>query len=221
MRGSSGFVVLLNGKPLQGNASALMAQLPANTIESVEVITAPSAKYDPEGKAGILNIITKKGIIDLAFGQINLQGGFPSIETYGNFNVNHRYGLDAIYNVRNDKWNVSLSANYQRNDLGGRREGDVFTIIDDVKTQFPSTGERSFDEINYSSSFNLDFTPDSANEFSVGLFAGKRSKDRLADILYFDNHALSTSDSNKRLYTFMGRFLHCYYLCMLCIFTLS
>ena len=202
VRGSSGFVVLLNGKPLQGNASALMAQLPANTIESVEVITAPSAKYDPEGKAGILNIITQKGIIDLAFGQINLQGGFPSIETYGNFNVNQRYGLDAIYNVRNDKWNISLSSNYQRNDLGGKREGNVFTIIEDRKTLFPSSGERSFDEINFSSRFNLDFTPDSANEFSVGLFAGKRSKDRLADILYFDNHALSTSDSNKRLYTF-------------------
>ena len=202
VRGSSGFVILLNGKPLQGNASALMAQIPANAIERVEVITAPSAKYDPEGKTGILNIITKKGTIDLAFGQINLQGGFPSIETYGNYNVNQRYGIDATYNVRNDKWNVSLSANYQRNDLGGRREGDVFTIIDEVKTQFPSTGERSFDEINYSSHFNLDFTPDSANEFSLGLFAGKRSKDRLADILYFDNHALSTSDSYNRLYTF-------------------
>jgi hypothetical protein len=61
VRGSSGFVVLLNGKPLQGNASALMAQIPANAIERVEVITAPSAKYDPEGKAGILNIITEKG----------------------------------------------------------------------------------------------------------------------------------------------------------------
>ena len=59
VRGSSGFMVLLNGKPVQGNASTLMAQLPANAIARVEVITAPSAKYDPEGKAGILNIITK------------------------------------------------------------------------------------------------------------------------------------------------------------------
>lgn len=73
VRGSSGFVVLLNGKPVQGNASTLMAQLPANAIARVEVITAPSAKYDPEGKAGILNIITKKGAVDGAFGQINLK----------------------------------------------------------------------------------------------------------------------------------------------------
>jgi iron complex outermembrane receptor protein len=202
VRGSSGFVVLLNGKPVQGNASTLMAQIPANAIARVEVITAPSAKYDPEGKAGILNIITKKGAVDGAFGQINLKGGFPSIETYGNDKAHQRYGIDATYYIRNDKWNVSLAANYQRNDLGGRREGDVFTIIDDVKTQFPSTGERSFDEINYNGRFNVDFTPDSTNVFSLGLFAGKRSKDRLADIVYFDNHAVFPADSDNRLYMF-------------------
>ena len=202
VRGSSGFVVLLNGKPVQGNASTLLAQLPANSIERVEVITAPSAKFDPEGKAGILNIITKKGATDGAFAQLNIKGGLPSFETYGNDKAHQRYGIDATYNVRNDKWNVSLSANYQRNDLGGRREGDVYTISDDVKTQFPSTGERSFDEINYSGRFNVDFTPDSTNVFSLGLFAGERSKDRLADIVYYDNHAVSPADSDNRLYTF-------------------
>ena len=202
VRGSSGFTVLLNGKPVQSNASTIMAQLPANAVERVEVITAPSAKYDPEGKAGILNIITKKGALDGAFAQLNIKGGFPSIETYGNDKAHQRYGIDATYNVRNEIWNVSLSANYQRNDLGGRREGDAYTIIDDVKTQFPSTGERSFDEVNYSGRFSVDFTPDTTNVFSLGLFAGKRSKERLADIVYYDNHAVSPADSDNRLYTF-------------------
>lgn len=202
VRGSSGFVVLLNGKPVQGNASALMSQLPANAIERIEMITAPSAKYDPEGKSGILNIITKKGAFDGAFGLINIKGGVPSIETYGNDRTHQRFGIDATYNVRNDRWNVSLGANYQRNDLGGRREGDVYTIINDIKTKFPSSGERSFDETNYSGRFTLDFTPDTTNIFSIGLFAGERRKDRLADIVYFDNHAVLTSDINNRLYTF-------------------
>lgn len=202
VRGSAGFVVLLNGKPFQGNATALLAQLPANAIERVEVITAPSAKYDPEGKGGILNITTKKGAVDGAYGLINLRGGFPSIETYGNADPHQRYGADATYNVRNEKWNLSLGANYQRNDIGGRREGDVFTIIDGVKIRFPSTGERSIDEINYRGRLNIDFTPDMNNEFSFGLFAGKRSRERLADIVYFDNHAVSPADSDNRLYTF-------------------
>lgn len=202
VRGSTGFMVLLNGKQVQGSASALLAQLPANSIERVEVITAPSAKYDPEGKAGIVNIITKKGATNGAYGQVNVRAGLPSIETYGNDKAHQRYGADATYNIKNDEWNVSLNANYQRNDTGGRREGDVFTIIDDVRTQFPSTGERSSDEINYSGRLNVDYTPDSTNVFTLGLFAGKRSKDRLADIVYFDNRAVSPANSDNRLDTF-------------------
>jgi outer membrane receptor protein involved in Fe transport len=201
VRGSSGFVVLLNGKPTQGDVSSLLAQLPANAIKSVELITAPSAKYDPDGKAGIINILTRKGAVNGAFGQLNVKGGAPSIETYGNAEVHQRYGIDGTYNVRTDQWNVSIGASYQRNDLGGRREGDVFTIIDDVRTQFPSTGERSFDETNYSGRFTVDYTPNSANSYALGFFAGKRSKIRLADIVYFDNHAVRPANSTNRLYT--------------------
>ncbi len=202
VRGSTGFVVLLNGKPIQGSASNLIAQLPANAIQKVEVITAPSAKYDPEGKAGIINILTNKGATNGAFGQINIKGGLPSIETYGNDVSHKRHGIDATYNVRTDKWNISLGANYQRNDLGGRREGDVFTIINDTKTQFPSTGERSFDETNYSGRFTVDFTPSKSDSYSLGFFAGKRSKARLADIVYFDNHSVTPAGSDNRDYTF-------------------
>ncbi len=202
VRGSTGFVVLLNGNPVQGNASTLLNQLPANAIERVEVITAPSAKYDPEGKAGILNIITRKGAADGAFAQINVKGGFPSIETYDNAEDHQRYGIDATYNIIKGDWNISLGANFQRNDLGGRREGDVFTIINDTLTQFPSDGERSFDEVNYSGRFTVDFTPDTLNTYSLGFYAGKRQKDRLADIVYFDNHGITPANGEERFYTF-------------------
>jgi outer membrane receptor protein involved in Fe transport len=202
VRGSSGFVLLLNGKPIQGNAASLLAQLPANSIERVEVITAPSAKYDPEGKAGILNIITKKGALDGSFAQLNIKGGFPSMERYDNANAHQRYGIDATYNFQNKAWNYSFGLNYQRNDIGGRREGEVFTIINNKQTRFPSTGERSTNEINYSGRFTVDFTPNENTEFSLGFFAGKRDKDRLADIVYFDNHAVNPPNSNNRLYTF-------------------
>ena len=202
VRGSAGFVVLLNGKPIQGNATTFLAQLPANGIERIEIITAPSAKYDPEGKAGLINVITKKGAADGSFAQVNLKGGLPSVETYNNANIHERYGIDATYNLIKGAWNVSLGATFQRNDIGGRREGDVFTIIDDKFTRFPSTGERSSDEENYSGRFTVDFTPNTKHSFSVGFFGGKRSTERLADIVYFDNHAFSPSDSEDRLYTF-------------------
>lgn len=199
VRGSNGFVILLDGKPVQGNASTLLNQLPANALERVEVITAPSAKYDPEGKAGILNIITKSAGVNGSFAQINVSAGLPSIEDYDNKENAQRYGIDGTYNIRRDKWNISIGANYQRKDISGRREGDVWTIVDDVFTSFPSDGERSFDEENYSGRFTVDFTPNSNDEFSLGFYAGKREKARTADILY-NNEAYPVGDEDNKIF---------------------
>ena len=137
-----------------------------------------------------------------AFGQITVKGGAPSIEKYDNAETHQRYGLEATYNIQKDKFNISLGGSLQRNDLGGRREGEVYTILDNIKTVFPSTGERSFDELSYNGRFTLDFIPDSLNAFTIGFYAGKRSKKRLADIVYYDNHALAPADSDNRIYTF-------------------
>lgn len=63
LRGSGGVVVLIDGKPssLTGaDRSAILEQIPANAIESVEVITNPSARYDADGMSGIINIVLKK-----------------------------------------------------------------------------------------------------------------------------------------------------------------
>ncbi|RAV29558.1 TonB-dependent receptor domain-containing protein [Sinomicrobium soli] len=202
VRGTTGFVVLFNGKPLQGDPVAFISQLPANAIERVEVITAPSAKYDPEGKAGIINIYTRKEVLNGSFAQVNIKGGFPSIETYGNEDLHRRYGGDLTYNMRNDRWNISVGASYQKNDLGGRREGDVYTVNNDTLTRFPSTGERSFDEISYNGRLTADYNPNESNSFSLGFYGGKRTKDRLADIVYYDNHAITPAEEGSRIYTF-------------------
>ena len=197
-RGSSGFVVLINGKPVQTDATVILNQMPANAVQNIEIITAPSAKYDPEGKAGIINIITHQGAADGLFAQINARVGMPSIEDYNNAESAPRFGGDFTINYRKNKWDISLGASYLRNDITGRREGDVFTMIQDTLTRFPSDGERSFDEVNYSGRFTIGYTPNPRNNYSVGFFAGKRSKDRTADILYFDNHAVF---KEERLYT--------------------
>ncbi|MEZ4968118.1 MAG: outer membrane beta-barrel family protein [Flavobacteriaceae bacterium] len=204
VRGSSGFAVLINGKPTQGDASAILAQLPANALETVELITAPSAKYDPEGKGGILNIITKKGAANGVYAQVNLRGGLPSIEPYDTKEVAQRYGVDATLNKRTDKWNLSFGTSYQRNDKTGRREGEVFVIdhVEGKQTFLPSDGERSFDDISYNGRFGIDFTPNASDTYSLGFYAGKHTVDRLADIDYYDNHAISPIGSGNREYTF-------------------
>jgi outer membrane receptor protein involved in Fe transport len=188
IRGSAGFVIMVNGKAVQADPMTYLNQLPANSIENIEWITAPSAQYDSEGKAGIINITTKRGVTDGLFLQINSRYGLPSVENYGNKEKQKRFGGDFNLNYVKGKWDLSLGASYQRNDISGRREGNVYTIDGDTTTFFPSDGERSIDEVNYSGRFTLGFNPNTQNSFSLGFFAGVRDKVRTADILYFDNH---------------------------------
>ena len=199
IRGSKGFAVLINGKPTQGQVSAILAQLPANSLDKIEVITAPSAKYDPDGKGGILNIITKKGATNGVFSQVNVRGGLPSIESYGTQQPAQRYGIDATINSRTDLWNISASASYNRNDKTGRRVGELYVInlLQDRQTFLPSDGERSFDDVNYNGRLNLEYTPNKSDRYSVGFFAGKRTKERLADITYYDNQSVSPIGSDQ------------------------
>lgn len=198
VRGTTGFVVMINGKPTQSSPEALLSQLPANAVESIELVTSPSAKYDPEGKAGIINIITKKGVTDGTFVQVNTKIGMPSIEPYDNKDKPQRYGADFTINHKNGKWDLSLGGSYLRNDINGRREGNVYTISGDTTTFFPSDGERSTDAKTYAGRFTLGFTPNESNDFSLGFYAGKKTADRTADILYYDNHA---EVNGERLYT--------------------
>ncbi|NJB82665.1 outer membrane receptor protein involved in Fe transport [Wenyingzhuangia aestuarii] len=199
VRGSNSFAVLLNGKPTQGDAASILAQLPANALEKVELITAPSAKYDSEGAGGILNIITKKGAINGDYVQVNVRGGFPAIQDYDTKEYPHRYGADVTYNTRTDNWNFSVGASYQRNDISGRREGglDIVNDANDTHRFLPSDGERSFDDVSYNARFTVDYTPNDANEFSLGVYGGKKQKDRLADI-HYDNYTISPIGSTNR-----------------------
>ncbi len=192
VRGSTGFLVLINGKPVITDAQTVLSQLPANSIENIELLTAPSAKYDPDGKGGIINIITKKGTTDGMGLVANIQGGLPATTNYNNLQNPVRFGVDAILTIKQKKWDISIGGNYQRNDVNGRRDGEVFTknFINNTITRFPSSGERSFDKYNYGGRTSVIYTPNKSNAFSIGFFAGKKFQARRADILYQN----STSD---------------------------
>ncbi|MCF2499018.1 TonB-dependent receptor [Dyadobacter chenhuakuii] len=184
LRGSSGFLVLINGKPVQTDAATILNQIPANTIENVEVITSPSARFDPDGKSGIINITTKAALAGSRSFSANVQAGLPAIYRYDNLHNPLRFGGDVTFNARSEKWDVSLSGNYLRNDIAGQRTGDVNTTIGQVFTSFPSDGERSFIRYNYTARGSVLFTPRSSDAFSVGFYTGFRSQSRRADIVY-------------------------------------
>ena len=92
LRGNDNVRILINGKPsgLVGISGPQgLRSLPAESIEKVEVVTSPSARYDAEGTAGILNIILKKNQLEGINGTLIANGGLP--ETYGgSVNLNWR-----------------------------------------------------------------------------------------------------------------------------------
>lgn len=184
LRGSAGFLVLLNGKPVQANLGTLLAQLPANTIEAIEVITTPNARYDPDGKGGIISIVTKAGTDRGWSALVNAQGGLPSLDDFGNARKPLRFGTDATVNFRSARWDVTLSTAFLRNDLAGRRVGDVSTTRGNRFTRFPSVGERSFDRYTFTNRLALAFSPTKTDAFTAGLYYGQRTEDRLADLVY-------------------------------------
>ena len=199
MRGSSGFLLLINGKPVLTDAQTVLSQLPANMVNNVEVITSPTAKYDPDGKAGIINIIPKKGATDGTGVLVNAQYGLPSTTDFGNEQVASRYGLDVMFNYKKDKWDISAGGNYTRNDLAGFREGDVSTesVANNTVSRFPSTGERSFNRYNYAVRAAIGYSANPNNIFSLGIFSGKRYQERDANLFY--TNSKWTLDTDEKI----------------------
>src|SRR5258708_27079322 len=78
LRSSSRVKVLINNKPSTITATSVadaLKQIPADMVKTVEVITSPSSKYDAEGSAGIINIITKKNTLEGVFATVDGTAG--------------------------------------------------------------------------------------------------------------------------------------------------
>ncbi|AUC81293.1 outer membrane beta-barrel family protein [Lacinutrix sp. Bg11-31] len=101
LRGNDNVRILINGKPsgLVGlNSTDALRQLPAESIEKVEVITSPSARYDAEGTGGIINIILRRSKLQGLNGAITANAGYnPSAGINGN--INYRTGNVNIFNT--------------------------------------------------------------------------------------------------------------------------
>jgi ferric enterobactin receptor len=102
LRGSNNVLILINGKPstiFSGNVGEALQSIPSDQIKKVEVITTPSAKYDGEGTAGIINIITKKksvegftGSLNTSIGNISNRANLSMSVARGRFGMNFNVG---------------------------------------------------------------------------------------------------------------------------------
>ncbi|HMC00474.1 MAG TPA: carboxypeptidase-like regulatory domain-containing protein [Flavobacteriaceae bacterium] len=101
LRGNESVKILIDGKPsaLVGlNSNDALKQLPAESIEKVEVITSPSARYESEGTAGIINIILRRSKLQGLNGAISANVGYPE-QAGVSGNINYRTGDVNFFNT--------------------------------------------------------------------------------------------------------------------------
>ncbi len=101
LRGSSNFTVLIDGRPSVVKGSDALRQLPAAGIDKIEIITNPSAKYDPDGDSGIINVVMKRNQKDSFSGLVNMTAG-----------LRDKYRGDANFTYRTKKWDFMLGADF-------------------------------------------------------------------------------------------------------------
>ncbi|MGJ8594047.1 MAG: TonB-dependent receptor domain-containing protein [Aquaticitalea sp.] len=124
LRGNDNVTILINGKPsgLVGlNSTDALRQLPAESIERVEVITSPSARYDASGTAGILNIILRRSKLQGLNGAITANAGYPTNAGISG-NINYRTGDFNFFNT--------TSYNYRESPGEALTETEYFNGVD-------------------------------------------------------------------------------------------
>lgn len=153
LRGNTSVNVMIDGKPVSllgmSNSDA-MDQIPASSIEKVEVVTNPSAKYDPDGTTGIINIITKKDKIQSYAGLINLSA-----------TSNDKYAGSTNLSYRINKFNFNLGYDFRRmSSTGNSYTNKEFYAGDSVSkyTNLNSDGDRKglFQNMKFASQYFID-----------------------------------------------------------------
>jgi len=161
MRGSSNIRVLINGKPsgvMANNIADALRMIPADQIKNVEVITSPSAKYDAEGTAGIINIVTKSKKIEGANGSINGSVGTRFINGSANFNY------------RKGKLGTTLSAG---TNSSIPNNGNITFVREEYKTDttifFSQTGSNKVNRIGFNVGVGADYDFNKYNNITTNI----------------------------------------------------
>ena len=170
LRGNENVRILINGKPsaMAGfGDSNILSQLPAEAIERVEVITSPSARYDAEGTAGILNIILRQKETLGFNGSLNFTLGNPD-------NV----GVSAALNFRTEKFNIFSNIGWRYFDAPRNSFNDItyFDQIEDGVVEEPEFRRiREDQEVerlnrNYNANIGMEYFLDDTSSLTGSLF---------------------------------------------------
>ncbi|MFD2823713.1 TonB-dependent receptor domain-containing protein [Lacinutrix iliipiscaria] len=187
LRGQDNVRILINGKPsgLVGlNSTDALRQLPAESIEKVEVITSPSARYDSEGTAGILNIILRRSKLQGLNGAVTVNAGY-----------NPSAGISGNLNYRTGNFNIFNTTGYSYREI----PGNSFT-----NTTYKSTGNsleetREFDRVRkgLNTNFGVEwYINDSASLTTSFFYRDSNNESNTTNtLLQFDNNHVLTGES--------------------------
>ncbi|MEO6668039.1 MAG: outer membrane beta-barrel protein [Ferruginibacter sp.] len=165
LKGKQAVIIMIDGKPAYLSGADLanfLRSLPASNLDQIEVMTNPSSKYDASGKAGVINIKTKKnkqkgfnGSANLAYGQ-----GVYS-KTNNSINTNYRQGKINFFST--------VSSNYRK----GFQQLDISrTYTNDdksIKAIFSQNTSKIKENYNHNAKIGLDFYATKKTTFGIVL----------------------------------------------------
>ena len=192
LRGSGDVMILINGRtsPLLGklNKAEVLQQFPANTIERIEVITNPSARYKPDGTSGIINIVLKKSV----------KGGWNGSVTANAGNLD-RYNGSATLNYKPGKLNIF--GNYGIRQDSRKRINEVTRESFDATTfktsgYYTETGVSYARPLTHLATLGATYSPNKSNSFGIsGNYSNRdQVKNDVNNKFFYDkNHAVITN----------------------------
>jgi len=186
LRGNENVRILVNGKPsgLVGlSGTDALRQLPAEAIEKVEVITSPSARYDAEGTAGILNIVLRKGKASGFNGSVTTTVGHPA-----------NYGVSANLNYRTKKINLFTNTGYSYRESPGNSFTDVTYLNEDGSIKDYRNEDRDYDrERNrFNTRFGLEYFLTDKSSITGTILYRKSNGDNLSTNLIDESNSSKT-----------------------------
>ncbi len=192
-RGSTRFLVYVDGKPSPLEGTSALQQIPAASVEDIEILTTPSARYRTDGDAGIINITTKKSSSDQWSGLFTTTGS-----TLGT------WGFDGTLNYRKGRNNWYAGGTLQQ--LKGRSEftQEKMTDVMGIKTTSLSDGERWSRNGTYVGRAGWQYSDGRKHNLSLDLQAGRTDYWRGGDMQYSANGSLF--DSHDRYNLMKGLF---------------
>ncbi|MCF8368523.1 MAG: TonB-dependent receptor family protein [Bacteroidales bacterium] len=157
LRGSSNFTVLIDGKPSVLDGNEALQQIPASTIENIEIITNPSAKFDPDGTAGIINIKLKHNILEGFSGMINTTAG-----------TGEKYASDLYLNYKTGSFNFYGGLEWNDRKFPGTGTEKRETLINDTIQYREAETEMAWMRHGLTFKGGVDYSMDKSSKISVG-----------------------------------------------------